>query len=228
MHDDLLTVEDLTLLMFDDDSGVIAGEATLYYVLGGAVLSELAQLGRVKADEKDVGANGMQVHAVPGAPLDDPLLRDAHSKIEERARRVQTLLIEIGTGLRGTVLDRLVERGMVLRERKKRLGLFTTTSLSIGDAGHKKALLEKVRAVLVDDAEPDTRTAALIGLLSASGTLPSLHPAVPWSGDVYRRGKELERGSWGAEAVNAAVARTLAAVTTGVVIGATVGLNPNN
>ncbi|WP_240999859.1 GPP34 family phosphoprotein, partial [Streptomyces sp. Tu 4128] len=79
------------------------------------------------------------------------------------------LLIEIGTGLRETVLDRLVERGMVRRERKKVLGLFPATSLSAADTRHKEALLERVRAVLVDEEEPDGRTAALIGLLSASG-----------------------------------------------------------
>ncbi|MFH8902079.1 hypothetical protein ACH4HG_37720 [Streptomyces coeruleorubidus] len=39
---------------------------------------------------------------------------------------------------------------------------------------------------MVDGAEPDDRSAALIGLLSASGTLPSLHH-IPWSGAVYQR-----------------------------------------
>ncbi|MFE3143954.1 GPP34 family phosphoprotein [Streptomyces scopuliridis] len=225
MQEDLLMVEDLTLLMFDDASGTIAGEATLYYVLGGAVLVELAQSGRVKADEKDVGANGVRVHAVAGEPLDDPVLREAHRKVEKRVRGVQTLLIEIGTGMRETVLDRLVERGMVRREHKKRLGFIPTTSLSIGDARHKKALVERVRAVLVDGAEPDARTAAVTGLLSASGVLPNLHPVIPWSGKVYTRAKELEQGSWGAEAVNAAVTRTLVVVTAGAVTTATSSLN---
>jgi hypothetical protein len=69
--------------------------------------------------------------------------------------------------------------------------------------------------VLVDGVEPDARTAAVIALLSASGTLPSLHRLIPWSGAVHKRAKRLEQASWGAEAVNTAVLRTLAAVSAG-------------
>ncbi|NEE53573.1 GPP34 family phosphoprotein, partial [Streptomyces sp. SID8455] len=101
------------------------------------------------------------------------------------------------------------------RETKKTLGLFRTTSTTIADTAYKKALLGQVRAVLIDGAEPDARTASLIGLLSASGSLPNLHRSVPWSGKVYKRAKELERASWGAEAVNSAVLRTVAAVAAG-------------
>ncbi|MEU4027377.1 GOLPH3/VPS74 family protein [Streptomyces anulatus] len=220
---DMLIVEDLTLLMMDDKSGAIAGAGTLYYTLGGAVLVELGLGGHTRADENDQGLNGVKVHAVAGPAPSDPLLRAAHAKVGERVRGVQTLLIEIGTGVvtRETVLDRLVERGVLRRETKRTLGLFRTTSMTVADTGCKKALVEKVRAVLIDGTEPDARTAALVGLLSASGTLPTLHRSVPWSGKVYKRAKELEQSSWGAEAVNAAVMRTVAAVSAGTVIAAT-------
>ncbi|MEU6117184.1 GPP34 family phosphoprotein [Streptomyces sp. NPDC047117] len=221
MPNEPLIVEDLLLLMMDDTSGAIAGEGTLYYTLGGAVLVELGLGGYVRVDARDVGLTGLKVRAVTGASPQDPLLRSAHEQVAERVRGVQTLLAEIGPALRGTVLDRLVERGTLHRERKKTLGVFPSTSLSVADTGRKKALLQQVRAVLVDHAEPDARTAALVGLLSASGTLPSLHRTVPWSGKVYRRAKELEQGSWGAEAVNAAVLRTMAAVSAGTAAAVT-------
>ncbi|MEV4994839.1 GOLPH3/VPS74 family protein [Streptomyces niveus] len=221
MRNETLIVEDLLLLMFDDTSGTIAGEGTLYYTLGGAVLVELALGKHVRVDENDQGLNGLRVHAVTADPPVDPLLRAAHEKIAARKRGVQTLLIEIGTGMRETVLDRLVERGMLRQETKKTLGLFRTTATKAADTGHKKALMEKVRAVLVDGAEPDVRTTALVGLLSASGTLPNLHRSIPWSGKIYKRAKALEQGSWGAEAVNAAVMRTVAATTVGTAIAAT-------
>ncbi len=44
---------------------------------------------------------------------------------------------------------------------------------------------------------------------------------IPWSGKVYRRAKRLEQDSWGAEAVNTAVLRTLAAVTAGTAAAVT-------
>ncbi|MFF8297276.1 GPP34 family phosphoprotein [Streptomyces globisporus] len=217
---DLLIVEDLTLLMMDDTSGAIAGAGTLYYTLGGALLVELGLGGHLRADGNGTGLNGVKVQAVAGRTPSDPLLRAVHAKVGERVRGVQTLLIEIGTGAgkRETVLDRLVERGVLRQETKKTLGLFRTTSTTVADTGYKKALVERVRAVLVDGAEPDDRTAALAGLLSASGTLPTLHRSIPWSGKVYQRAKELERSSWGAEAVNAAVLRTVAAVSAGTAV----------
>ncbi|KND28420.1 GPP34 family phosphoprotein [Streptomyces anulatus] len=220
-ENEMLIVEDLTLLMMDDRSGAIAGAGTLYYTLGGAVLVELGLGGRIRADENDTGLNGVKVHAVAGRAPSDPLLRAARTKVGERVRGVQTLLIEIGTGMRETVLDRLVERGMLRQETKKTLGLFRTTSTTVADTEYKKALVEKVRAVLIDGVEPDARTAALVGLLSASGTLPTLHRFIPWSGKVCKRAKELEQSSWGAEAVNAAVMRTVAAVSAGTVVAAT-------
>lgn len=72
-------------------------------------------------------------------------------------------------------------------------------------------------AVLIDGAEPEDRTAALTGLLSASGGLPTPHRSIPWTGKVDKRAKELERSSWGAEAVNGAVLRTVAAISAGTV-----------
>lgn len=215
MRDEMLIVEDLMLLMTDDRSGAIAGEGTLYYTLGGAVLVELSLGGHVTVDPNPTGLTGRKVHAASGARPEDPLLRDAREKVARRARGVQGVLAEIGTGLRETVLDRLAERGTLRRESRKWLGVFPTTSTRIADTAHKKALVEKVRAVLVDEAEPDARTAALVGLLSASGTLTNLHRDVPWSGKVYRRAKELEQSSWGADAVNTAVMRTMASVSAG-------------
>ncbi|MEV6039298.1 GPP34 family phosphoprotein [Nonomuraea sp. NPDC052116] len=68
------------------------------------------------------------------------------------------------------------------------------------------------RAVLVDGESPDARTAAVIALLSSSGTLPALRTPLAWSAKVRERAKELENGSWGAAAVNTAVTRTAAAI----------------
>ncbi|RMB80634.1 GPP34 family phosphoprotein [Streptomyces shenzhenensis] len=221
MQDEMLIVEDLLLTLMDDRSGAIAGEGTLYYTLGGAVLSELALRGNVTVAEGDTGLTGLKVHAVSGRSVTDPLLQAAYRKTAERTQGVQTLLVEIGGELRGTVLDRLVERGMVSRERKRRLGLFHTTSLSVANTRHRAEVLREVRAALVDGRTPGDRTAVLIGLISASGSLPSLHRTIPWSGKVYERAKEFEKGSWGADAVNTAVMRTLMAITAGSTVAAT-------
>lgn len=208
----MLIVEDLLLLMLDDETGTPAGAGTLYYTLGGAVLVELALMGRVETEEGAGGLNGPKVRTAGDGPLGDPVLQAAYDKVAERTRGVQTLLVEIGSRLWEPLVERLLERGLIGREKKRVLGIFRMTMLPATDTEHEAALRRSIRAVLEDDAEPDPRTAALIALLSSSGTLPMLRPPLPWSGKVQKRAKELEQGNWGAKAVNSAVSRTAAAI----------------
>jgi hypothetical protein len=212
-----LIVEDVLLLLFQPSSGTIAGEGTLFYVLGGAVLTDLALDERIELDDGS-GLTGRRVRAVGSVPPADPLLAQVWHRIAEKPRSAQTLLAEVGPSLRGTVLDRLVEHGHLRREKRKMLGLFTTTALADGGTSRRAEVLQQVRAVLVDGVPPDPRTAALGALLSASGSLPSFDPGIPWSTPVIKRAKALERGDWGADAVEAAVARTVAATAVGALV----------
>lgn len=213
MQNDLLIVEDLMLLLLDDDAGVPAGAGTLYYTLGGAMLVDLALRGSIEIDESRAGLNGPKVLATEGATHADPLLQTAYEKVAEKPRGVQTLLITLGTSLDGQVVDRLVERGLLRREKKKLLRIFPTTSIEVEDGRHETELRRKARAVLEEGETPDPHTAAVLALVSASGTLPAIRPALAtWSTATYQRAKELEQGHWGAEAVNTAVMRTAAAI----------------
>ncbi|AOS66042.1 GOLPH3/VPS74 family protein [Actinoalloteichus hymeniacidonis] len=212
MQNDLLIVEDLMLLLLDDKTGSPAGAGTLYYTLGGAVLVELALQGRVEAEEGRFSLNGPKINVVGDGPLSDPLLQSAYDKVAEKTQRVQPLLIAIGADLWKVVVERLLERGLIRRETRKVLGLFKTTRLPAEETGYEAALRQRVCDVLEDGAPADAHLAAVIGLVSASGTLPTLDPAPKWSGKVHDRAKEFEQGNWGSEAVNAAVMRTAAAI----------------
>ncbi|MEV8057927.1 GPP34 family phosphoprotein [Streptomyces antimycoticus] len=108
---------------------------------------------------------------------------------------------------------------MVSRERKRRPGLFHPDSplrreypaQGRGPAGGARRM----------GGREDARTAVLIGLISASGGLPSLHRTIPRSGKVYERAKEVGKGAWGADAVNTAVMRTSMAITVGCTVAVT-------
>ncbi|BCJ60891.1 GOLPH3/VPS74 family protein [Micromonospora endophytica] len=209
-------VEDLLLLLFQPASGTIAGENTLFYVLGGAVLADLA-LG----DHLTTVAQG-QVRSVAGHPPPDGLLRPAWDYLAEKPRGVQTALAAIGPALREPVLARLIARGDIDQEPRKVLGLFPTTALRDGRTRRRAGLLADVRRVLVEGAQPQARVAALAALLSASGTLPQFHSEIPWTSSVITRAKELERGDWGADAAGQAVTRTVTAtVVNSAIIAAT-------
>ncbi|GLZ60819.1 GPP34 family phosphoprotein [Micromonospora sp. NBRC 107095] len=198
-------VEDLLLLLFQPRSGTIAGENTLFYVLGGAVLADLALGEHLTTTDRG------RVSGVPGHPPSDSLLRPAYDYLAEKPRGVQTALAAIGPVLREPVLHRLVARGDIDQVPRKVLGLFRTTALRDGRTERRARLLAEVRQVLVDGAQPQARVAALTALLSASGTLPQFHREIPWTSPVISRAKELEQGDWGADAAAAAVTRTVTA-----------------
>ncbi|MFD7024595.1 GPP34 family phosphoprotein [Promicromonospora sukumoe] len=211
-----LIVEDLLLLLLDDRTGTVRGEANVHYTLGGALLIELALLGRVELD-------GKRVRAVAGEPLGDSLLDAAAAQVAKRPKHVHTVLLDLGLDLEPQVRDRLVERGLLRRERAKVLGLIPVTRTPAQDLPYEAALLERVRAVLEDGVNPDPRTAALTAVLSAGGTLRELHPAIPRSRAVTERAREVREGTWGAAAVNHAIVVAAVASVGGAVAEAAAG-----
>ncbi|KAB1650603.1 GPP34 family phosphoprotein [Pseudoclavibacter endophyticus] len=213
--DEPLLVEDVMLLLFQPATGSIAGENILFYVLAGATLGDLTRQERIELREAD--APTPRIHTLNAATAPDPVLLPGLEYIEQKPRAVQTVLAAIGPNLRAPVLDRLVERGDLTREKGKTLGIFPSTKLALG-SDRRAVLIERVRSVLTDGETPDARTAVSIALLSASGTLPQFDGEIPWSGDVYTRAKAIERGDWGAAAASEAVTRTMTAVITNALI----------
>ncbi len=211
--------EDLLLLLFQPDSGTIAGENTLFYVLAGAVLADLALDERLTSTTTGLGVTS--VVAVEGRAPAEEIQRTAWEYVVDKPRAVQTVLPAIGPTLRGPLLDRLIARGDIRRHRRKALGLFETTVLRDGGTGRRARLLHDVRALLVDGAGSTPRTAALAGLIWAGGTLPQFDPDIPWTSAVIARAQELERGRWDVGAAAEAVTRTLTAIITNSVIVAT-------
>ena len=206
-----LVAEDLLLLLFDPASGTIRGEGTpLFNVLAGAALVDLA-FGEHVDVENQGWLRGKEV-AVTGPPPTDPILRDVRDRLGDKPLEVHAVIAVVGPYLRGPIIERLVERGHLRQERRRLLGFIPTTALVDGGTTRRAELIEAVRPVLVDGAEPDARTAALAALLSASDTLPRFHPDIAWSGAVYTNGKRLERGSWGTAAAAEVVARAAAAM----------------
>ena len=202
--------EDLLLVLFQPDSGAIAGENTLYHVLAGAVLAELAFNESVTATTTLTGATS--VEAVEGRAPSDEVLRVAWSHVADKPGELQDMLAAIGPTLRPPLLERLIARGDIREENGKVLGTLKITTLKDGGSGRRSTLIRGIYNVLVDRAEPTPRIAALAALLWGSGTLRQLDPEIPWSPVVITRAQELKRGDWSAEAATQAVARATAAM----------------
>ena len=212
-----LLAEDVLVLLFDPESGTIRSEGMpLLHTLAGAVLTELALDGAVVIDEHTSALRGRLVHAVEGREPTDPLLAATWRRLAEKSTDLRSLVLEIGPGLRAPMIDRVVERRTLRREARRMLGFIPTTALVDGGTGRRDELLALVRPVLLDDQVPSPRSGALAALLSASGALPAMHCDLPWSGALYTRGQQLQRGEWGAAATGEAVAASAAAVAASV------------
>lgn len=202
--------EDLLLVLFQPDSGAIAGESALSHVLAGAVLAELALNESVTTTLPPTGS--ATVEAVAGRAPSDEILCSAWDHAAGKPRVVQTVLAAIGPTLRQPLLERLIARGDIREENGKVLGMLKIITLKDGGSGRRSDLIEGVRKVLVDGMEPTPRSAALAALIWASGTLREFHPELPWSPVVTTRAQELARGDWQAEGTTQAVARATAAM----------------
>lgn len=201
--------EDLLLLLFLPKSGTIAGENTLFYALGGAVLSELALAGRVEAT--DAKPTGTVIRAVGDDAPADPLVRPAWEYMTRKPRSAQAIIAAVGPNLREPTIQRLVDRGDLVERAAKTLGIFTTTELAEGDTGRRAELISAVRDALVGSGATEPRLAALCGLVFGSGMMPQLDPDIPWQSDTYRVAEAHLKGDWGAGAAAQAVANTIAA-----------------
>jgi hypothetical protein len=216
-----ILAEDLLLVLFQPDSGTIAGENTLSYVLAGAVLADLAFNESVTTTTTRAGS--VSLEAVAGRPPSDAILRSAWDYASDHPGGVQTILAAIRPTLRQPLLERLIARGDIREENGKVLGLFKTTTLKEGGSGRRSGLIRDVRNVLVDGVEPTPRVAALAALMWGSGTLHQFDQEIPWSSVVITRARELERGHWSAEGATQEVARATAAM-----IGITATMHPRN
>lgn len=217
-----ILAEDLLLLLFQPESGAVAGEGTLYYILAGAVLADLGLGGHVRTGTGRLG--GLTVEAVTDNPPSDQLLRASWEYVADKPRAVQTVLATSGPSLREPLLERLIDRGALRRRTGRPFGFLPVTVLEEADPTRRRMLLDEVRAVLVDGLEPAPRTAALAALLYGSGTLPQFDRDIPWTSPVIMRAESLKEGNWGAGAAARAIARSVTSLIVSNVIVAAAAL----
>ncbi|MFC6288278.1 GPP34 family phosphoprotein [Nocardioides sp. GCM10027113] len=200
-----LIAEDLMLLLLRDDKGTLDASYP-QPTLGGALLEELAVTGAVRLEKKSVWRSG-KVLGVPGASVDDPVLRAALATVAEKERTAEDLVNRLGKDLRDVLAERLVTRGDLREERTRVLGLFPRKRWPAADTTRETEVRRDLTAALVHGVTPAPRTEALAALLHA---LDKPHKVVDRQGlparEVRRRAKGLAEGHWAAKAVRDAIA----------------------
>jgi hypothetical protein len=216
-----LLAEDLLLLLLDDDTGKpLVDGVVLPRVLAGAVLLDLTLDGVVEpSDGTGEVKKGRLLLRERTAPL-DPILAHATSQLRgSKPMKPEAAIEKLGKNLREAVLGRIVERGWVHEAKGRLLGIFPTKTWPAVDATHERVVRQKLQSALLDGVQPDSRTAALISLLSAVDAAPKVFPDAKKKA-VRSRAKEIASGDWASVAVRRAVDSVNAAIIAVAVVPA--------
>ncbi|WP_424812706.1 GOLPH3/VPS74 family protein [Roseococcus sp. YIM B11640] len=166
--------EEIVLLTLDE-AGKPIGRLGLAadFALAGAVLMELSLAGRIDTDLA-------RLHLVNDEPLGDPVL-DAGLRLVASQRDSRGAIMALAreeSGLRGTVLDRLVARGLLRRQEGRMLLVFPTRRfLKPEDRAEPREVQARLLRLIQGDELPEPREALLLGLARASALLVPLFSA---------------------------------------------------
>jgi len=205
----VLIAEEFLLLCLDDESGKLAVGVSMEPALGGAVLVELALRERVGV-RPGAKPERPDLYVIDSTPTDDPVLDDAVRYLLDNEQVSVYDIVNafssspITEGLRSRLLVRLADAGVLTQERGKVLGVFPTTTWPTADPEPEAEVRLRLRRALLDGETPTERTAALVGLLQATG---SLEHAVPTDDRraLKARAATITEGDWAADAVKQAL-----------------------
>ena len=169
--------EDLLLLAFHDEQGTVVRPArtdVLPFAYAAGLMMDLALLG--KTQEVD----GL-LQVTDPTPTDDPLFDSTVKRILESDQRLSlaewlSRLARATPDLEQQLLERLVSKGILRREEKKILWIFSKTHHPMQDADHERSIRDDIRRVLLAGESADARTKVLVSLIYTINLTPEIFP----------------------------------------------------
>ncbi|MEV7566924.1 GOLPH3/VPS74 family protein [Streptomyces tanashiensis] len=214
--------EEIMLLSLDDESGAARERQSAAWAVAGGILLDLVLAGRVAVEEG-------RLRVTDPTPTETPLLDGRLRQIAEWAGRrsrdpkvTEWLTRDHSKAVKATA-ESLRARGLVREEQRKVLGVFPVTRYPEADGATERELRDRLRAVVLDGAEPDVRTAGLVGLVHGAKLHGLAFPGVPRK-EIAARLDEIAAGQWAVEGVRRAIRdmqAAMVAVTTVTVLTAT-------
>jgi len=213
----MLLAEDLLLLVTDDASGRLSVSAAQVDAgLGGANLVELTMRNKVDlAGEQDPGKQGRIIVRDSSTAGDAILDAALEIVIAHQGNKPSSVIGPLSKNLRQALYERLVSSGVVRAERGRILGVFPVHRWPAQDASHEAEVRRLVTQALVQQAAPDTRTAALIALVHALRCEDKIVDPQQYGlskRELRARTEEIAEGNWASKAVRKAIEEMTAAV----------------
>jgi len=213
----MLLAEDLLLLVTDDASGRLSVPAAQVDAgLGGANLVELTMRNKVDlAGEQDPGKQGRIIVRDSSTAGDAILDAALEIVVAHQGNKPSSVIGPLSKNLRQALYERLVSSGVVRAERGRILGVFPIHRWPAQDASHEAEVRRLMTQALVQQAAPDTRTAALIALVHALRCEDKIVDPQQYGlskRDLRARAEEIAEGNWASKAVRKAIEEMTAAV----------------
>ncbi len=201
--------EEIMLLSLDDESGQAKDRWTAGWIVAGGLLLELALAERLQVNDGRVDVTNTS--STGDALLDGRLEMVAAWAGSTKSATVAAWLRKDQVKSVQATLDSLCARGIVVEERHRVLGLFPVRRFPEADGTVERELRDRLTRVVVEDAEPDARTAGLIGLLHGARLHRLAFPGRPRK-EVEPRMAAIAKGQWAADSVRETITATQAAV----------------
>jgi predicted kinase len=157
-------VDQLTLLALDDEKGsFIADSISFAYGLSGAIILELSLQDRIEIVGKKIKVRSKE--SCNNALLDYFLDKMSNSKKE---RSIQTWVENIGekiSYIREETIDNLILEGILRREEKKILWIFSVDKFPAENAKPENLLRKRLNNILLNDSDVAMQEIMLISLI---------------------------------------------------------------
>ncbi|MFD4590871.1 GOLPH3/VPS74 family protein [Streptomyces rubiginosohelvolus] len=208
--------EEIMLLSLDDETGAAKGETAARWGVAAGMLLELVMAGRVTV-------RGGRVEVFDPTPTGDALLDGRLDRLTRwvhetsSSRKVVAWLTRDHAKGSQDVVDSLVARGLVTEEKHRALGVFPVRRYPEADGTVERELRAWLAAAVLEGAEPDARTSALVALVHATGMHPQAFPGLPKK-QVDPRMAEIAEGHWAGVSVREAIRNLHAAITAVTVV----------
>ena len=215
---ELSLAEQVLLLSYDDDSGQpVVTLTNLDYGLSGALLLDLSFAGRITIRD------GL-VRVVDHTPVGDPVLDPILDRIGGESRHHSTDWWVYHAASRDhlqVLLDRLVERGYLVRERHRVIGIFPGRDrFPEGTGSPEQEIMQRLRDVITGTVSPDRRAVELLAVIHGCGLDRHLFPQMNRD-DLRHRIADLtgsdQIGHSVGHVINAMNTAVLAAISGGIV-----------
>jgi hypothetical protein len=202
--------EDFLLIALDDEKGTVSlqGPNAMQYALGGALLMDLALLGRIDSIDKKIV---VEDSSSTGDEVLDTSLESIRAASKPRDAKHWVKQLGGRKGLPELLARRLVARGILREQEHTFMWIFRDERFPTNDPGQESAIRDRIRAVVLDGAEPDTRTLLLLSLVHASNLTDCLFPKEERI-QASRCIKELVEGEQFGKAVGGAIAEAIAVI----------------